>query len=404
MRKRILAMIFAGLLVCAPAANVSAAEISDVDTAAENTEATAPEEADAEAAGMPAEDEEATATETEDEAAAPEGEDAAEAEDETAAPEEADEQEQEAPAEDAEGTASEGENVDDAQTESFDIHVDNYVDVQAIDLSLHGQTSGDFTPVYMFDNPFLGKDTSEGVIFEFYVEPTWDINVLGTIFAIVGTDEYDGRLYFTPGSYFGYNSGLFGGYFDANLYNYQIVTDYIKDGALIRIEVMPAGFAVYADDVLCYDQTILDDSLLGSGDYTGASDFSPVLEWLAGAQTLYFGYGSWWNTAGSNEANANLAEVSFCLADGTVVFDQLQADRELVERLGGSVDLTVDSTAESDITVNIADVEVELFDINSVQYEAASILPAMIVAVAVVAVLAVVIVIVATKKRTYDDI
>ncbi len=288
--------------------------------------------------------------------------------------------------------------------EGFEPNKNNYVDVEAIDLSLHGETSGDFTPVYIFDNPFHGVDTSQGVVFEFYAKPTWEVHELGTIFAIQGTEDYDGRIYFTPGSYFGFNSEGFGGYFDANLYNYKIVDDYIKDGAKIRIELSAAGFSVYANDEFCYDQSILANEMKASGDYTAESDFAPVLTWLSGAQTLYFGYGSWWNTTNGCEANINLSDVSFRLADGTELFSQLQADKELIESLGGSVDLKNESTNFADAWAQITDVEVELFDIDAVQYPAQSIFPVMITIVAALAVLAVVVVIAATKKHHYDDI
>ena len=340
MRKKILSLIFAALLTFAPAISASAAALPEDGAAVENP------------GGM------------EDEETAPET---------------------------GEGEASP------APENPFAINKDNYVDVEVIDLSLHGQETGEFTPVYEFDNPFFGKDTSQGAVFEFYAKPTWEVHVLSTIFAIVGTDDYDGRIYFTPGSYFGFNSANFGGYFDANLYNYTIVTDYIKSGAKIRIEMLPTGFAVYADNVLCYDQTILGDIKAAAGDFTPESDFAPVLEWLAGAQKLYFGYGAWWNTAGSDEANINLSEVSFRLMDGTVLFDQLQADKALVELLGGSVDMKSEQTGGMDITAGIADV-------SSVEYEAHSIFPVMAAIVAVVAVIATGFVIFALKKREYDDI
>lgn len=277
----------------------------------------------------------------------------------------------------------------------------NMVDVEVIDLSLHAEKTGDFTAVYAYENPFKGKDTSKGVILEFYAKPTWEVHELGTIVSFMGSGTYDGRLYFTPGSYLGFNSAGFGGYYDANLYNYLLVTDYIKDGALMRIELKPDGFAVYADDVLCYDQSILSNPEAGAGDYKEDSDFSPVLEWLAGAEAMYFGYGSWWNAASSNEANIDLSKVSFRLADGTVVYDKLQADKDLVESLGGSVEAEVEETSSE---IKLAEVDVELFDINSVEYEGTSALPMMIVIVAVVAVLAVVVVLVSCKPRVYDEI
>lgn len=276
----------------------------------------------------------------------------------------------------------------------------NLVEVEVIDLSLHSETSGDFTPVYQVDNPFLGKDTSKGVVIEFYAKPTWEVHELGTIFSITGIGDYDGRLYFTPGSYLGFNSGLFGGYFDANLFNYTIVTDYIRDGAKIRIEIAKDGFKVFANNTLCYDQTILADATKGAGDYKADSDFSPVLQWLAGAQTMYFGYGSWWNGV-DTKANIDLSQISFRLADGTVLLDKLYADKVLIESLGGSVD----SSASTDKTgIDFADVAVSIFDVNSVQYEGTSVLPVMLVAVVAVAAVALLIVLIACKKRHYDDI
>lgn len=264
--------------------------------------------------------------------------------------------------------------------------------------NLHSETSGDFTPVYAYENPFHGKDTSQGAIIEFYANPTWDVHVLGTIFAINGSGAYDGKLYFTPGSYLGYNSAEFGGFYDANLFNYNIVTDYIKDGALIRIELLPNGFAVYANDTLCYDQTILNNPEAADGDFTAESDFSPVLTWLSGAEALYFGYGSWWNTV-SDAANIELSRISFRLPDGTVLMDQLQADKDLVESLGGSV---AAASTETQTELKLADVEVAVFDIHSVEYQGESVLPYMTAAVIIVILGALLTVILVCRQRTYE--
>lgn len=275
----------------------------------------------------------------------------------------------------------------------------NLVDVDVIDLSLHAETIGDFTPVYVYENPFKGKDTSKGAIIEFYANPTWEVHVLGTIFAINGSGEYDGKLYFTPGSYLGFNSAEFGGFFDANLFNYNIVTDYIKDGALIRIEFMPDGFAVYSDDMLCYDQTILNNPEAADGDFTADSDFSSVLTWLSGAEALYFGYGSWWNTV-SDCANIELSRISFRLPDGTVLMDRLQADKDLVESLGGSVETTVAETQQ--IELKLADVNVEIFDIDSVVYEGSSVFPLMAATVTVVVLGSLITIILVCRPRIYE--
>ena len=179
-----------------------------------------------------------------------------------------------------------------------------------IDLSLHAETAGNFTSVYAYQNPFLGTDTSKGIVLEFYAAPTGVVKALGTVFSFVGTGDYEGRFYFTPGSYLGYNVANYGGIFDANLANYALVEDYIKTGAMMRIEVTPTGFAVYADDVLCYDQTIFEDATRSaSAEFANVADFSGVLTWLGSAQELHFGYGSWWNADGFDEAEMKLSKV-----------------------------------------------------------------------------------------------
>ncbi|MDE6364184.1 MAG: hypothetical protein K2L86_07975 [Lachnospiraceae bacterium] len=364
MKKRIMALLLAGLLAGFYELPVAATESTE-QTSGEGTD----DEAAAEADGAAAEDEGAEA-------------DGAAAEDEGA---------------EADGAAADaGDSAD--TTAEIVIPKGNMVDVDVIDLALHAETTGDRMPVYAYENPFRGKDTSKGAVIEFYAKPTWDVHVLGTIFAINGSGAYDGKLYFTPGSYLGFNSEGFGGFYDANLFNYNIVTDYIKDGAMIRIELLPDGFAVYADDVLCYDQTILDNPQAADGDFTPSSDFSGVLTWLSGAEALYFGYGSWWNTV-SDIANIELSRVSFRLADGTVLMDRLQADKDLVESLGGSVAAVA---ADTQTELKLADVDVEIFDMNSVAYQGSSVLPLMLAVVVIVALGALVTIVLVCRPRTYE--
>ena len=282
-----------------------------------------------------------------------------------------------------------------------DVDADELTPAEVIDLSIHSETTGDFTGVYNYKNPFQGKDTSKGIILEFYAKPTWEVHVLGAIVAFTGTGDYDGRLYFTPGSYLGYNSGGFGGYFDANLYNYTIVKDYIRDGAEIKIEIVPDGFAVYSNGELCYDQTILNDAERAAYSYETPDDYTKVLEWIAGAENMFFGYGSWWNASSSNEANILLSKVKFSLADGTVVMDGIKADKQLVEAAGGSLEALPEA---ADQITEFEDVDVEIFDIDSVEYEGTSVLPIMAAIVVTVLIGAIVIVVVITKEKTYSDI
>ncbi len=139
-------------------------------------------------------------------------------------------------------------------------------------------------------NPFnknitKGLDISGGVSVEFDVERRGPVNVLGTILGFTG----GGKLYFTPGSYLGYNAT--GGFYDANLKSYELVNDYIGDNTHVSLFFLPEGFEVKVDGDTVYNQDILATEK-GAGDLVHYRD---VLKWLNNtSDTLNFGFGSWW--------------------------------------------------------------------------------------------------------------
>lgn len=150
-------------------------------------------------------------------------------------------------------------------------------------------------------------DLSKGVKIQFDVEPTGTNRVLSTILSFMGNDGADGRLYFTPGSYLGYNAT--GGYFDANLQNYGMVTDYIGTSkATVDITFTPAGFEVDVNGVKAYDQSILSTS----AGLSTVTDYYQILYWLNNtADKVYFGKGSWWGLEGSDNALCKISNVYF---------------------------------------------------------------------------------------------
>lgn len=292
--------------------------------------------------------------------------------------------------------------------QTIDTENSKLVTVESLDLSYHTEEFGNFTPIYTYPNPFIGKDTSQGIIIEFTANSIGDIHPLGTIFSICGTEDYGGRLYFTPASYLGFNSPSFGGYFDANLKDYLLVEDYIGEKADIRIEFKPTGFHVYSNDVLCYDQSILSDEARGSQNYT-ASDFSPVLDWITGAETLYFGYGSWWNSASYDEANILLSNISFRLADGTElastkdfkvyqsVLDAIEDKKLLFQNSSSSTNTNQTTTDTKEETVPPS------LDTNwdNVEYEGTSIAPIANTAVFVTIIICIFMIILSCRKKSY---
>lgn len=284
------------------------------------------------------------------------------------------------------------------------------VAVDTLDLSFHAEATGNFTPVYTFDNPFLGASTKKGVVIEFTAESTGDVHALGTIFSIYGSGEYEGRLYFTPGSYLGYNNKVQNHFFDANLKDYILVEDFIGQKATIRIELSKTGFAVYADDKLCYDQTILSDPEKGSGEFDLETDMEELLDWLSHADKLYFGYGSWWNSTGYDEANIKLSKISFRLSTGKelaatsdfkVASVLLDAIAEHNAALEANETSNTDNSTVQNTNVKLTVKPSISSDWDDVEYQGESMVKTMSTAVIIVAVIALLLIVLCWRRKEY---
>lgn len=170
----------------------------------------------------------------------------------------------------------------------------------------------------MISNPFNSSNTnglefSGGVSIEFDVKHNGtNVNVLGSLLGF--QDNAAGKLYFTQGSYLGYNA--LGGWVDANLAKdengaYILANDYIgaaitasgNETAHVEIQLNTDGFTVLVDNVKVYDQTVVGTDN-GFGTLT---DYSNILTWLqASATKLYLGYGAWWLDMNADATVSNL--------------------------------------------------------------------------------------------------
>ncbi len=214
-----------------------------------------------------------------------------------------------------------------------------------VPLILPPENSTSMTNPYYITNT-AGLDLSGGVSMEFDVKHNGAVQVLGALFAF--NDKASGKLYFTQGSYLGYNAS--GGFYDANLNNYTLVKDYIgeaisasdKDTAHVTINLSAAGFEVLVDDTKAYDQTILDTEN-GTGDLT---DYTKVLTWLQeSASTLHMGTGSWWNDV---KAQAVISNMKFYInpSDENAVVDGVIAALRKQIPESASTDIVLPVTGE----------------------------------------------------------
>jgi arabinan endo-1,5-alpha-L-arabinosidase len=198
-------------------------------------------------------------------------------------------------------------------------------------------------------NPFstktnAGINISNGVSMEFDVERTGDLHMLGTIFSFLGDS---GRMYFTPGSYLGYNAA--GKYFDANVKNFTLVKDYLGDSAHVEIAITPKGFTVLVNDVEVYNQDIVKTEN-GGGTIVSYAD---VLTWLnQSADKLSFGYGSWWSSVGNDEANSKISNVKCYVqpASSSTTDSIYEMDYTKVTDATTKWSTTGNATIENDIT------------------------------------------------------
>ena len=176
------------------------------------------------------------------------------------------------------------------------------IDLSAVDQNLttefEGETvldvaecaSPDSAPALSYTNPFQGLSFTEAEIaFDVYTyEPVDSIKVLGSLISIF--DPALGRMYFTNGSYLGFNNGSF---VDGNLDNFGIGVDFlgVMQWRSVQLQFDTTGYAVYVDGELAYDETSTDVPSAGN-----LADYGEIITFLQNASTLLFGTGSFWSS------------------------------------------------------------------------------------------------------------
>ena len=146
------------------------------------------------------------------------------------------------------------------------------------------------SPALWYVNPFKGKTFTEAQIsfdvYNYYGNDS--IKVLGALLAFY--DNVLGRMYFSNGSYLGYNAN--GGWFDANLISYGLGTDFIGGNTWknVKLQFTTTGYAVYVDNTLAFNQSSTNITIGGT-----LTDYTNVISFLQNADTLVIGTGSWWS-------------------------------------------------------------------------------------------------------------
>lgn len=146
-----------------------------------------------------------------------------------------------------------------------------------------------------FVNPYhyTTEDISKGVVISFDVTRTAASDRLSNI---ISFNNKLGKLYFTGGSYLGYND-FNDHYFDANLNaGYAAGTDYLETGKkiTIKLEITSKGVTVYKNGEEVYSTATLKAGSTPGG-YSANNPETTVLSWIKTAPELNFGSGNFWN-------------------------------------------------------------------------------------------------------------
>ncbi len=226
---------------------------------------------------------------------------------------------------------------------------------------LSGKNDGSLSVANPFyDGASKGLDITSGVSIEFDVTAGESANVLA---ALLGFTGGGGKLYFTEGSYLGYNGT--GGWFDANLdkqdTGYFLAEDYIGESAHVAINFTSEGFEVYVNEELAYDQSNLETE---TGDAGTFSNYNNILKWLGKtADTLSFGSGAWWTDQSATASISNVecyvaAYEEASNADSIIYYEKeevvIEADDTCIEEENPFYGLDTD-TFYMEYTINFAD-------------------------------------------------
>lgn len=181
---------------------------------------------------------------------------------------------------------------------SLAVHAQSVIDLDTVDPNLTTNFNGELVldmaktaskaaaPKLTYANPLKGQKFTEAQI-SFDIYNYGDAKVLGCLFSFL---DPAGRMYFSNGSYLGYNAT--GGWYDANMINYGLGKNYLGKGIWkkVKLQFTATGYAMYVNDTLAYNQSSTDITIAN-----GITDHNNVLTFMKNASTLMFGTGSWWS-------------------------------------------------------------------------------------------------------------
>lgn len=192
-----------------------------------------------------------------------------------------------------------------------------------------------------FTNPLKGK-TLNGATVSMWVnrqnDDPWD--ALWSFFDTDNSDGADGRLFFTPNTYLGYN-GTVGGtwqWFDCNKADKAVNNIPVNSWHYVTVSVGKGNFGIYVDGKLVVNSTKY--TLFDSND-SYASLASNMLKMIASADKFYLGYGSFWGSSPAYMDNVKIYSRALSAADIGTLYKTEKEDTEAAKKAEEQKDQTL---------------------------------------------------------------
>lgn len=192
-----------------------------------------------------------------------------------------------------------------------------------------GYADAKTTSYTQFTNPLKGKSL-DGATVALWVNrndtDVWD--ALWSFFDEDTSDGKDGRIYFTPNAYLGYN-GTVGTnkWFDCNHPN--TVTNFIKEKEWhhVTVSLGTDNFGIYVDGKLVSDKT----TNLAYGGIAYEDAAKDMLSVIASSANFYLGYGSWWGSAPALMDNLKIYDRELSAADVGALYNAEKAETGILD-------------------------------------------------------------------------
>ena len=177
-----------------------------------------------------------------------------------------------------------------------------------------------------FTNPLKGK-TLNGATVSMWVnrqnDDAWD--ALWSFFDTDNSDGADGRLFFTPNTYLGYN-GTVGGtwqWFDCNKAEKPVNNIPVNSWHYVTVSVGKTDFGIYVDGKLVVNKA---KYTLFDSNYSYAGQAANILKMISSADKFYLGYGSFWGSSPAYMDNVKIYSRALSAADVGTLYKAEKAD------------------------------------------------------------------------------